>query len=211
MYKNYLSKSITTGFIAILAALSSVSAYADAQQNLQMRLAKVNVFNADFAQKVFDKENTLLQESNGKLWVKRPNLFKWHTESPDESILVSDGETLWFYNPFIEQVTASSLSEVTKDTPFMLISNNSNDDWKRYTITQRANDFVLKAKDSQNSLKQFDIRVTPAGVIESFKSLEQDGQQSEYVLSKQNKDSIDATTFTFTIPKGVELDDQRKK
>ncbi len=26
---------------------------------------------------------------------------------PDESILVSDGKTLWFYNPFVEQATAT--------------------------------------------------------------------------------------------------------
>ena len=44
----------------------------------------------------------------GELWVKRPNLFNWHMTSPDESVLVSDGQTLWFYNPFVEQVTATA-------------------------------------------------------------------------------------------------------
>lgn len=39
--------------------------------------------------------------------MKRPNLFNWHMTSPDESVLVSDGQTLWFYNPFVEQVTAT--------------------------------------------------------------------------------------------------------
>lgn len=40
--------------------------------------------------------------------MKRPNLFNWHMTSPDESVLVSDGQTLWFYNPFVEQVTATA-------------------------------------------------------------------------------------------------------
>lgn len=39
--------------------------------------------------------------------------FNWHMTQPDESILVSDGKTLWFYNPFVEQATATWLKDAT--------------------------------------------------------------------------------------------------
>ncbi|MFH4294423.1 outer membrane lipoprotein chaperone LolA, partial [Acinetobacter baumannii] len=51
---------------------------------------------------------------------------------PDESILVSDGKTLWFYNPFVEQATATWLKDATGKTPFMLIARNQPGELKHY-------------------------------------------------------------------------------
>lgn len=64
-------------------------------------------FHASFTQKVTDGSGNAVQDGQGDLWVKRPNLFNWHMTQPDESVLVSDGKTLWFYNPFVEQATAT--------------------------------------------------------------------------------------------------------
>ena len=44
--------------------------------------------------------------------------------APDESTLISDGKTLRFYNPFVEQVTATCLESATTNTPFMSIARN---------------------------------------------------------------------------------------
>ena len=79
---------------------------ADAAQDLQSRPAKVNSFHASFTNRD-QRRRRRGATGEGELWVKRPNLFNWHMTSPDESVLVSDGQTLWFYNPFVEQVTAT--------------------------------------------------------------------------------------------------------
>ncbi len=76
-------------------------------QRLKSRLDKVSSFHASFTQKVTDGSGNAVQDGQGDLWVKRPNLFNWHMTQPDESVLVSDGKTLWFYNPFVEQATAT--------------------------------------------------------------------------------------------------------
>ncbi|EDM66590.1 hypothetical protein PE36_04133, partial [Moritella sp. PE36] len=31
--------------------------------------------------------------------------------SPDEQLIVSDGESIWLYNPFVEQVSIYSLKD----------------------------------------------------------------------------------------------------
>jgi outer membrane lipoprotein carrier protein len=193
----------------LLSGFASTSVLADAAQDLQSRLAKVNSFHASFSQKVTN-DGAAVQEGEGELWVKRPNLFNWHMTSPDESVLVSDGETLWFYNPFVEQVTASWLKSATNNTPFMLITRNNASDWKQYNIKQTGDDFELTPKASNGNLKQFDIRVTNGGTIKSFAAVEQDGQRSSYVLKSQQNTKVDAAKFKFTPPKGVTLDDQRK-
>ncbi|SES85274.1 outer membrane lipoprotein chaperone LolA [Thorsellia anophelis] len=205
--KHYIN--ILINLVIITLSLISINAHADAQQNLQSRLDKINVFQSSFVQKVYDADKKLIQSGEGEMWVKRPNLFNWHTLVPDESQLISDGKTLWFYNPFIEQVTATNLADATANTPFILIAGNKNSDWAQYNIKQRGNDFSLTPKSDSNSLKQFDIRVTPAGTIESFVSVELDGQKSEYQLSNQNSQPVSDDKFKFDIPDGVTFDDQR--
>ncbi len=92
---------------ALLSSFVASSVWADAASDLKSRLDKVSSFHASFTQKVTDGSGNAVQEGRGDLWVKRPNLFNWHMTQPDESVLVSDGKTLWFYNPFVEQATAT--------------------------------------------------------------------------------------------------------
>lgn len=158
-----------------------------------------------------DGSGAAVQEGQGDLWVKRPNLFNWHMTQPDESILVSDGKTLWFYNPFVEQATATlGLKDATGNTPFMLIARNQSSDWQQYNIKQNGDDFVLTPKASNGNLKQFTINVGRDGTIHQFSAVEQDDQRSSYQLKSQQNGAVDAAKFTFTPPQGVTVDDQRK-
>ncbi|KEY57735.1 outer membrane lipoprotein chaperone LolA [Serratia sp. DD3] len=194
----------------LLSGWVSTAVWADAAQDLQSRLAKVNSFHASFSQTVTSADGAAVQQGEGELWVKRPNLFNWHMTSPDESVLVSDGETLWFYNPFVEQVTASWLKSATGNTPFMLITRNDANDWKQYNVKQKGDEFELTPKASSGNLKQFAITVTNSGTIKSFTAVEQDGQRSAYQLKGQQNSRVDAAKFKFTLPKGVTVDDQRQ-
>nr|WP_314419867.1 outer membrane lipoprotein chaperone LolA [uncultured Erwinia sp.] len=194
----------------LLAAFTSASVLADASSELKQRLDKVKSFHATFSQKVTDGSGASVQDGEGEMWVQRPNLFNWHMTAPDESTLISDGKTLWFYNPFVEQVSASWLKDATGNTPFMLIARNQASDWKQYNIAQKGDNFSLTPKSIDGNLKQFDINVSTNGTINQFSAVEQDGQRSSYALKSQQNGSISADKFTFTQPKGVTLDDQRQ-
>ncbi|KAB8313200.1 outer membrane lipoprotein carrier protein LolA [Erwinia endophytica] len=194
----------------LLAVFSSASVLADASADLQQRLDKVKSFHATFTQKVTDGSGQSVQDGEGELWVKRPNLFNWHMTAPDESILISDGKTLWFYNPFVEQVSATWLKDATSNTPFMLIARNQHSDWQQYNIKQQGDSFELTPKSADGNLKQFTINVSTNGTINQFSAVEQDGQRSRYVLKSQQNGAISADKFQFTPPKGVTVDDQRQ-
>ncbi|MDU4094072.1 MAG: outer membrane lipoprotein chaperone LolA, partial [Pantoea sp.] len=157
-----------------------------------------------------DTSGSNVQEGEGELWVKRPNLFNWHMTAPDESVIISDGKTLWFYNPFVEQVSATWLNSATSNTPFMLIARNQSSDWKQYNVKQQGDNFELTPKTDAGNLKQFVINVSGNGTINQFSAIEQDGQRSSYVLKSQNNGPVSADKFTFTPPKGVTVDDQRQ-
>ncbi|QHM70464.1 outer membrane lipoprotein chaperone LolA [Mixta intestinalis] len=194
----------------LLSALTSAGALADASSELQQRLDKVSSFHASFSQKVTDASGANVQEGEGELWVKRPNLFNWHMTAPDESIIVSDGKTLWFYNPFVEQVSATWLNSATSNTPFMLIARNQRSDWQQYNVKQHGDTFELTPKSDAGNLKQFMVNVSSNGTINQFSAIEQDGQRSSYMLKSQQNGAVSADKFTFTPPKGVTVDDQRQ-
>jgi outer membrane lipoprotein carrier protein len=46
-------------------------------------------------------------------------------------------------------------------------------------------------------------------VVEGFNIVEQDGQRSQFVFSDFSTEVPDKERFTFVIPDGVEVDDQR--
>lgn len=187
----------------------SANTFADAQKQLSERFAKLNSFSAQFEQTVTSPDDEIISKGRGEFAVTRPNLFYWKSETPDENILVSDGKTLWYYSPFIEQVTAMWLENATSQTPFILLTRNKNEDWDRYHVNQKGDVFTLTPKQKTDQ-GQFIVGLLPNGKLTEFSVIEQDGQKNRFVFShvKQSKPSADL--FKFTVPKGVELDDQRE-
>lgn len=189
--------------------LIAPAVFASPQQELNTRLDKLNSFTAAFNQTVTSPEGDVISEGEGTLAMKRPNLFNWETVTPDENLLISDGKTLWYYSPFIEQVTVMWLDDATSQTPFVLLTRNDPTDWQNYNVTQDGDKFVLSPKQASN-LGEFVVNVRPDGRITEFAVIEQDGQMSRFALDNVKNASPSASLFSFTVPEGVELDDQRQ-
>lgn len=183
--------------------------FASPQQELSRRFAKLDSFTAEFTQTVTSPDGEIISDGEGKLAVKRPNLFLWETLIPDENTLISDGKTLWYYSPFIEQVTAMWLDDATAQTPFVLLTSNDVKEWGSYQITQNGNAFTLSPKQ-KNNLGEFVVKVLPDGKLTEFVVIEQDGQTSRFQFEDVKNASLQPSLFRFTVPKGVELDDQRQ-
>ena len=196
---------------ALTALLSASSfAFADAADELQNRLNQVTVLSADFAQTVTSVGGKNVQQGSGKLQIKRPNLFRMDTKSPQETQIIADGKTLWYYDPFVQQVTAQWVKDAVNNTPFVLLTSNDKSHWNQYSVTQNADTFVLKPKAKNSNIKQFDIRVDANGVLKNFSTTEKDGQTNLYVLRNITNQTLADSLFQFSVPKGGELDDQRK-
>lgn len=205
-----LFKKSLLGFA--LFSLAGAS-FADEQSvaELQSRLEKASQYSADFDQTVRSSKGKQVQSGKGKFQVKRPNLFRMDTKSPQENQIISDGETLWFYDPFVSQVTANWVRDAVNDTPFVLLTSNDKSHWEKYDVQQNADTFVLKPKSKKGNLKQFDVRIDANGLLKGFSTIERDGQSNLYVLRNITTGSVASDLFKFSVPKGVQLDDQRNK
>ncbi|KHT35914.1 outer membrane lipoprotein chaperone LolA [Vibrio sinaloensis] len=194
-----------------LAALlfMSFSVLAAPKDELNQRLQQTEGFSADFTQQVTSPDGDLVMEGEGSVEISRPSLFRWTTTMPDENVLVSDGKSLWYYSPFIEQVSIYWQEQATEQTPFVLLTRNRQSDWENYNVSQQGDVFTLVPTAVDSNQGQFKLEIDAKGAVKGFSVIEQDGQQSAFKFANIDLTKPKAERFTFTIPQGVEVDDQR--
>ncbi|QLC72389.1 outer membrane lipoprotein chaperone LolA [Pseudomonas sp. LPB0260] len=198
----------------LLAALSvtSCAALADEQasvQRLTQLLNQAQTITARFSQLTLDGGGTQLQETAGQLALKRPGLFRWHTDEPMEQLLVSNGEKVWLYDPDLEQVTIQTLDQRLTHTPALLLSGDVSKIQDNFEISHKEGgsvvDFMLKPK-SKDSL--FDsLRLSfRSGVLNDMQLIDSIGQRTNILfLNVQMNESLDDGQFSFDIPEGADV------
>jgi outer membrane lipoprotein carrier protein len=202
----------------------------DAKGTLMAKLTNLEYFSANFDQEVLSESGEVLELSSGKLAISKPNLASWHTIEPDELAIVSDGQDVWFYNPWIEQVSVYSLSAAIAKTPILLLTSKDETLWQQYNVTKlvktpnivpqtdEKNDivtesYVISAKDVNSQIKSltliFDSSIKN-GILKQFSFLDATGQLSHIKLNGfDGKNAPEASLFNFVVPEGVQIDDQR--
>lgn len=181
-------------------------------QALKARINNINSFKAEFVQKVYDSQNVEIQASEGTTTLLQPNRFIWHTLTPDENVLQSDGETIWFYDPLIEQVTAIWLKDALLNNPILLLLQVEDNIWQSYSVAQlSADSFNITVKDPDSLVESIVIDFkAKSAIVTQLKIADRQGQNSLYTFKNvvlgtpfSNED------FVFTLPENTDLDDQR--
>ena len=90
-----------------IAALSCASLLAQADETesiarLTKLLTQAQTITGSFSQLSLDGSGVNLQETTGKMALKRPGLMRWHTDPPLEQLLVSNGQKVWLYDPDLD-------------------------------------------------------------------------------------------------------------
>lgn len=110
--------------LLFLLCLLPLSLWADATAQLVERLSKLESMRGEFQQLVLDQDDSRLQEAGGDMVVARPNRFRWHTLTPFEQLVVSDGEKVWIYDADLEQVVVKPLAGQVSKTPALLFGGD---------------------------------------------------------------------------------------
>jgi outer membrane lipoprotein carrier protein len=169
---------------------------------------------ADFRQ--IYEANSIKQEENGSLWLRRPGLMRWEYREPEPKMFIADGKDTYFYVPSSKQVTIRRLtSSDLRFTPFGFLVGYG-DLLKDFEIV----DSGLKLIDGSGIRT---LRLLPRRPMENVASmiLEIDSRPSriqaltifeytggisrfEFTNVSENP-STEPRLFTFRIPKGTEV------
>ena len=77
-------------------------------------------------------------KAEGLVSYKRPGKMRWLYEAPEEQLLVTNGHTMWLYDPLLENVTVQKLEKITDGTAlsFLLGLGNLQSDFIRKRISK---------------------------------------------------------------------------
>ena len=56
-------------------------------------------FEADFVQESLLKAMDMVDTAKGHLYFARPGMMRWHYKTPEEYLIITDGDTVWIYRP----------------------------------------------------------------------------------------------------------------
>ena len=172
-------------------------------------LSQAQTLTARFSQLTLDGSGTQLQETAGELSLKRPGLFRWHTDAPQEQLLVSNGQKVWLFDPDLNQVTIQTLDQRLTHTPALLLSGDVSKISDNFAISHKEGgsvvDFILKpkAKDSLFDNLRLSFR---NGVINDMQLIDGSGQRTNILfLSVQMNQPLDAAQFSFQPPADADV------
>ena len=206
---NLLRYSIAALCLSVLPMTVSADDQNGAAERLNELLSQTRTITGGFSQMTLSSNGASLQETTGSLELKRPGMFRWHTDPPLEQLLVSDGEKIWLYDPDLEQVTIQKMDQRLSHTPALLLSGDVSQLQDSFDIewSQSGNveDFSLTPTDADSMFD--DLRVSfNDGVINDMQMSDPVGQRTNILFRNVELNApLDDARFTFEVPDGVDV------
>lgn len=205
-----MKRALSVGLLAGSVLFAQVTFAAEqGVEKLAQLLNEAHSLTANFTQLTLDASGANIQESSGRMQLKRPGKFVWHTDPPLQQELVSNGQTIWLYDPDLMQVTIQQLDERMTHTPALLLSGDVSQISDSFEVEYREQegsiDFYLspKAPDTLFDLLRLSFM---NGQIFSMQLEDAVGQKSSLYFSnlEMNTPLADAV-FEFEIPEGIDV------
>ena len=197
--------------LLVLGSLIATPSFADDSQALQDKLATLKSFKAQFSQNVTDPQGQAVMQGEGTIALKQPMMIRWQQTKPDDTLFVSNGDKTYYFDSFAEQVTIMDTHSLIDSTPFVLLTSKDPAQWEKYSVQATESGFsVTPNKGVESQVEQLDI--TFEGNEQGLAKLvvtDNSGQLSSFSFNNaQVNTALDTSTFEFTPPEGVEIDDQ---
>ncbi len=195
----------------VVGCFLSGQSFADDSEALQQQLAAIKSFKAEFSQQVTDSQGEAIMQGEGNIALQQPMMIRWQQESPDDTLFVSNGDKTYYFDSFAEQVTIMNTHSLIDSTPFVLLTSKDPEQWAKYQVVATDAGFsVTPNKGVESQVEKLDISFNAKEQgLASLTVLDTSGQQSLFTFKDAKVNETLATqTFEFTIPEGVEVDDQ---
>lgn len=203
---------------ALLGALLCSSVFAQELPNgaevLEGLLNQTSSLKAEVEQLLIDQDGRDLQETQATLLMQKPANFSWRINSPYEELTVTDGTTIWRYEPDLEQVTVQDFDAELDRTPVMLLNGDADSIGEAYEVSATRIEgeilrFILTPRRPSSLFERMSLTFN-GPVLSEMQFEDSLGQRTSLNFSGVERNlSLPADTFAFTPPDGVELIDNR--
>lgn len=200
--------------LALFLATISLSALADqaARDRLIERLEATSNLSAQFEQETYAEGELRGERSSGLMQIARPLKFVWQVSEPYEQSVISDGETLWVYDPDLAQATYQPVADQIRQSPAMILTQPRSTLSSSYEVTEAANDeltsYRLYPTDEDAVFSELTL-VFIDGVISQLRLTDNLGQDTRIRFTDVRTGvNFPASTFEFEPPAGTDVFEQ---
>ncbi len=182
---------------------------------IQNRYEKTGDFEASFIQEYIGKVMKQPNRGEGKVYFKKRGMMRWDYTVPNQKLL-SDGHTLWYYQPEEKQVLVSDVSRYLKEkTPLAFLAGEGNlgRDFNllnlNESVSQKEDNYVVELgpKEPLATLSKLILTVDKktyavlqADVLDGLGNV----TRTRFIDIKTNV-GLSNSFFHFTIPPGTEV------
>jgi outer membrane lipoprotein carrier protein len=211
MYSFSQHKHATRLGVALCLLLLTSSTLAEVINDkpaLRGLLAKITTLQASFTQVVNDREGKPLQSSSGNLILQQPDRVYWQVLVPDETLLIANGERVFYVDEFVEQVSIFSQKDMVANNPLMLLTSSDDQVWEQFSVVQQNLAFVVTPINNEGQITQLTLRFIQDELTQ-FTLLDNQGQVSQFTLNGTVLNMpLPVNQFSYAIPEGFSVDDQ---
>jgi len=181
---------------------------------IQEQYEKHADFKADFGQEALLKSLGKKQQAEGVVYFKKPGKMHWMYNKPTKQQIISDGKTLWNYQPENKQVIVSRVAQAFQSkTPstFLAGLGNLKKDFQARFLQDPAPgagySLELTPLETQGGVEKLFLVADPKNFnILQARIQDAMGNTTQITFSKiAFNNNLADSLFTFTPPKGVEV------
>lgn len=182
------------------------SASGGSLEKLQRFLRSTSSARGTFSQTVTDRSGLEpAKPSSGYFRFMRPGRFEWTYEKPYVQRIMSDGKTLWIYDPELFQVTQKTLEGALPSTPAAILfgERDFEADWSLKEISST----VLEArpKNPDGSFESVLIEFDDKGELGRMHLVDTFAQRTSLTFENIVREKMDPASFKLEIPEGTEV------
>jgi outer membrane lipoprotein carrier protein len=183
---------------------------------LDSLLADLHTLRTDVRQLIVENTGGVLEESQILFMLKRPHGFYWETLDPFPELIVTDGTTLWNYQPDLLQLTIESWNADRSELAARLLSGNTEaiaDEYavEVFPVNRTDYEFILTPRDPASLYEQVSLFFEQGDATEtqlaSILLISTNGQRTYWeFLNRQINPALEDSVFRFQIPDDDMLD-----
>jgi len=176
---------------------------------LQRHYHETNSFTAKFNEEIATV-GAPKRQRQGTVSFRKPGRMRWEFEDPEKQTIVSDGETVYSYDPDLNQVVETPLKQALKSssaTSFLLGIGNINHDFKARFVTPQTAGQIDLILDAKTGGYKIEIGLDPKTYnLITLTLFDQLGDTTKIDFSDIHDNvELPDSTFAFNAPPGADI------
>ena len=208
----FVARIVKAAVFALCLSHAPALAASEDSARLEQLLAGTSAYRAEFEQVVMNRFGEALQTSTGRMHLLRPGRLRWQVDEPYPQLVLADGESLWVYDPDLEQATVRPLAAAIEGSPGVFLTGMTDDVASHFEV-HRAEPavpgglcFVLTPRDQTSAFRDATLTFSVEGVLVGLDIADHLGQTTRIGFTDGELNPLlESELFEFEAPPGIDV------